>query len=131
MLSVNVCSLMSKHHDLANFINSLIVHRSNILLVAIQESWEIPYDDLVSITGFNIVYKNRTLSKGGGVAFYINSKISYRILNHLSHFYERNFECLTVELNIGKKRLLQVTSTNLPTLLLAQTQNIMTYLLVI
>ena len=106
MLSVNVCSLMSKHHDLANFINSLIVHRSNILLVAIQESWEIPYDDLVSITGFNIVYKNRTLSKGGGVAFYINSKISYRILNHLSHFYERNFECLTVELNIGKKKII-------------------------
>ena len=106
MLSLNVCSIMSKHNDLTCFINTLKTHRANIILIAIQETWDIPYADLVDIPGFNFVFKNRTLSKGGGVAFYINTNVSYRILNHLSHFYERNFECLTVELTIGKKKII-------------------------
>ncbi len=38
--------------------------------------------------------------------FFINENIPFKILNHLSHFHERNFECLTVELMIGKKTVI-------------------------
>ncbi len=104
MLSINVCSLMSKHAELLSFITMLKTHKCNVLLIAIQETWEIPYSDLLKLPGFNLVFKNRTTSNGGGVAFYIKHDVKYKILNNLSPFSERVFECLTIELVINKKK---------------------------
>ncbi len=61
---------MSKHGELTDFIKMLMTHRTNIILIAIQETWDIPYPDLVELPNFKLVFKNRTLSKGGGVAFF-------------------------------------------------------------
>ena len=104
MLSINVCSLMSKHEKLMIFINKLQAQNCNILLIAIQETWNLQYPDLVDIPNFKFVFKTRSLSRGGGVAFYILNNIQYKELIHLSYFEERVFECLTVELTINKKK---------------------------
>ncbi len=96
---------MSKHSNLVTFINMLLNHKCNIVLIAIQETWEIPHSELIQIPGFNFVSKNRTSSKGGGVAFYIKNSLKFKILNNLSHFTERVFECITIELELNKKKI--------------------------
>ena len=96
---------MSKHHDLVLFINNLSNHKCNIVLIATQETWEIPHNDLIQIPGFNFIFKNRSMSKGGGVAFYIKKSIKLKILNNLSHFTERVFECITIELELNKRKI--------------------------
>lgn len=104
MFSVNVCSLMSKFNEFREFINTLTDHKCNIIVIAVQETWDIPYPELVNIPNFNFIHKTRKLSKGGGVAFYIKQNIHYKVLNHLSHFDERVFECLTLEVTLNKKK---------------------------
>ena len=104
MLSVNVCSLMSKHTSLSSFL--LNIADKNVIIFAVQEVWEIPHTDLISIPGFNFSHKSRQMSRGGGVAFYIRNNIQFKLIDNLSRFYEKVFEYLTLELNVhGKKSL--------------------------
>ena len=58
-LSLNVCSLMSKHQNLSSTINDLLKKQVKIKVIAIQETWNIPYPDLVNISGFKLYYKTR------------------------------------------------------------------------
>ena len=51
------------------------------------------------------MYEARKSGQGGGVAFYIKNGISYKIVNNLLIFIEREFECITVEANINKKEI--------------------------
>lgn len=104
MLSVNVCSLMSKHDSLSNFITNLT--NKNVLTIAVQEVWEIPNIDLICIPGYNFVHKSRLLNRGGGVAFYIRNDIQFKIIDNLSHVHEKVFECLTLELNLNGKKII-------------------------
>ena len=103
-LSLNVCSLMSKFNELTVMIQNLQNEKCNLAVIAIQETWDIPYPELLQIPGFNLVFKTRSILKGGGVAFYINKNIKFKLINRLSPFIERQFECLTVEVIINKKR---------------------------
>ncbi len=128
MLSINVCSLMSKYNDLQNLISYLRTKECNILLIAIQETWDIKYPELVDIQKFKLVYKTRTATRGGGVAFYIRNDIQHKILTNLSYFEERVFECLTVELILNKKSVLSVIFINHLTLLMDLKLIIMTFL---
>ncbi len=103
-LSLNVCSLMSKFNELTVMIQNLQNEKCNLAVIAIQETWDIPYPELLQIPGFNLVFKTRSILKGGGVAFYINKNIKFKLINRLSPFIERQFECLTVEVIINKKK---------------------------
>ena len=105
-LSLNVCSLMSKHQNLSTTINEMLKKQALIKVIAIQETWNIPYPDLVNINGFKFFTKNRTNSRGGGIAFYIKNDISCKIKHNLSPFFEKEFECLTVEIVLNKKKVL-------------------------
>jgi hypothetical protein len=107
MLSINVCSLMSKYASLAKYINTLLKEKVNVKIIAIQETWNVPYPELVNIKNFNLVSNQRKNSRGGGVAFYIKNDINYKIVNNLTLMQEKLFESLTVEANInGNKCLL-------------------------
>ena len=68
--------------------------------------WSLAYPELVNIPNFKFVHKTRNLNKGGGVAFYVKNDIHFKILNDLSHFIEKEFECLTIEATINKKKVL-------------------------
>ena len=98
---------MSKHQNLSTTINEMLKKQALIKVIAIQETWNIPYPDLVNINGFKFFTKNRTNSRGGGIAFYIKNDISCKINHNLSPFFEKEFECLTVEIVLNKKSFTQ------------------------
>ena len=105
-LSLNVCSLMSKFDELSSLIIRLSTSNVNIKIIALQEIWNIPYPELVNIPNFKFAHKVRNVSKGGGVAFYVRNDIHFKIVSHLSHFIEKEFECLTIEATINRKKIL-------------------------
>ena len=74
--------------------------------MALQETWNIQNPNLVNIPNFNLVFKKRTKFRGGGVGFYIKQGITWKIIEHLSTFKEKIFECLTVEINLNNKKIL-------------------------
>ena len=121
-LSLNVCSLMSKHQNLSSTINDLLKKQVKIKVIAIQETWNIPYPDLVNISGFKLYYKTRPNSRGGGVAFYVKDDITCKIKPNLSTFIDKEFECLTVEILLNKKKMLLSNIYRSPTPTVNSTQ---------
>ena len=105
-LSLNICSLMSKFNKFSNFLANLSKHGVSINVIALQEIWNIPYNEIINIPGYNLVYEARKSAQGGGVAFYIKNGIFYKIIKNLSNFVEREFECLTIEATINKKKMI-------------------------
>jgi len=103
-LSLNVCSLMSKHSELSLFIQKLLNFNINIIAIALQEVWEISQPDLVYIPGFKLHLNTRKNNRGGGTAFYVKNDIPCKILNNLSYNYEKVFECLTIEIMLNKRK---------------------------
>ena len=97
---------MSKFDELSSLIIQLSTSNVNIKIIALQEIWNIPYPELVNIPNFKFVHKVRNVSKGGGVAFYVRNDIHFKIVIHLSHFIEKEFECLTIEAIINRKKIL-------------------------
>ena len=79
---------------------------TNITLIALQETWNIPNLNLVNIPNFNLIFKKRAKFRGGGVGFYLKQGISWKIQEHLSTFKEKIFECLTLEINLNNKKIL-------------------------
>ena len=105
-LSLNVCSLMSKHQNLSTAINDMLRKQVKIKVIAVQETWNVPYPELVNINGFKLFIKTRSNNRGGGIAFFVKDDITCKIKHNLSPFYEKEFECLTVEIVLNKKKLL-------------------------
>lgn len=104
ILNLNVQSLPSKLDNLQSFIQNLISNHVNIKIICLQEIWQIPFPDLISIPGFSFVYKQRTKNRGGGVGFFIKNDIKFKILTDLSPFSEKKFESLTIELTLNSKK---------------------------
>jgi exonuclease III len=62
ILSLNVQSLNAKHDKLKEFI--LMLEKDNVIIdvIALQETWNIKYPNLVSLPGYqNVCFKNRQL----------------------------------------------------------------------
>jgi exonuclease III len=98
-LSINIQSLNSKHAELCFTIEELQKKNIKIDVVAIQETWEIRYPELVNIPGFQtFVFKNRANMRGGGVGFYVRNGLNFSILDDLSPFEDKIFESLTIKL---------------------------------
>ena len=62
-----------------------------------------PNDD-VNIYGYNLIRSDRVVRDGGGVAIYLKSHLSYRILH--SNTFIQNSEYLIVEVNMYNEKLL-------------------------
>jgi hypothetical protein len=75
MLSINVCSLMSKHYSLSSYINEIIKKQVNVQVIAIQEIWDIPYPELISIKNFKLIQNPRTKMRGGGGGILLKGKL--------------------------------------------------------
>ncbi len=106
-LSLNIHSLMANFNCLSELIIDFANKGLNLIAIALQETWSVPYHDVVHIPGFNFVIKHRSQGRGGGVCFYIKETINYKTIDLLSASIDKEFECLAVELNIaGKKTLL-------------------------
>lgn len=49
MLSINVCSLMSKFENLSAFVLQMVKNRIDIKVIAVQETWNIPCPELLDL----------------------------------------------------------------------------------
>jgi hypothetical protein len=66
-LSINIQSLNSKYENLKDFILELNSKNLNVEIIAIQETWQVLYPELVSIPGYHpFISKQRVGMRGGG-----------------------------------------------------------------
>ena len=98
VLSLNIQSLPAKFNEFLDFLEELKNKNNSPDVVCLQEIWQTDNENLFKIAGYHLpIFKNRTLHKGGGVAIYIKSSLTYKILPELSIFSERIFESLFIE----------------------------------
>ena len=114
-LNINIQSLNSKYEKLKNCILSLTNNNIQIDLIALQETWSIKHPQLLDIPGFQqLVYKNRSRGRGGGVGFYIRNGLTYSVNNELSVFVDKVVESLTLDITfIHNNAMKQCTVTNI------------------
>ena len=105
-MSLNCQSLSSKHTSIKTLMKELANSNVHIDILALQETWRLPYTDLIQIPGYHFTYKQRSTNRGGGVGFYIKNSISYKLHEDLSHFTDNVFESITIEAKIQKKTYL-------------------------
>jgi len=110
-LSINIQSLMSKHENLTIELAELEKNNVCVDAIAIQETWDIKYSDLVSINGFcPVIFKRRRGMRGGGVGFYVRNGIQAEIIEGLSPFENKIIESLTVQLTYPDHKTVMLTS---------------------
>jgi hypothetical protein len=110
-LSLNVQSLQSKHEQLSIEIAELEEKNVIIDAIALQETWDVKYIDLVSLKGFNpLVFKRRRDMRGGGVGFYIRNGLTVEVIENLSPFENKIIEALTIKLTYPDSKIVYLTS---------------------
>ncbi len=71
ILSLNIQSLPSKYNALLDLITNLTNNNIRIDIIALQETWNIPYPDLLAIPGFHpLIFETRPRNRGGGWILY-------------------------------------------------------------
>ena len=102
LLSLNVQSLHSKYNQFKEFHDQLSENKCNFSIMALQEVFSIVDADIFQLENYHsIQFKTRTLSKGGGVAFYILKSLKYKVLEELSIFREKIFESLFIKVTLN------------------------------
>jgi hypothetical protein len=110
-LSLNVQSLLSKHEQLSIEISELELKNVTIDAIAVQETYDVKYTDLVPLNGFNpLVCKRRRDMRGGGVGFYIRNGLTVEIIENLSPFENKIIEALTIKLTYPDSKVTYLTS---------------------
>jgi hypothetical protein len=56
----------------------------NVKVIALQEIWAVSYPELIQIPGFSLVTKCRSNGRGGGMGFYLDSLLNFKIIPELS-----------------------------------------------
>jgi hypothetical protein len=105
-LSLNTQSLQSKHQNISLLLSELASKQINVDILALQETWRIPYTEIVAIPGYTFTHTHRTANRGGGVGFYIKNTITYKVIAELSPFTDNIFESITIEAKIHNKTYL-------------------------
>jgi exonuclease III len=109
-LSLNVQSLMSKHEQLAFEIAELEQNNISIDVIAVQETWDVRFPELVSLNGYNpIILKKRRGMRGGGVGFYVKKGLNAEIIENLSPFENKIIETLTIRLSYPNDKTVLLT----------------------
>jgi len=110
-LSINIQSLMSKHEQLVMEIAELEQKNIVVDVIALQETWDIKYPELVVLDGFNpVMFKRRRGMRGGGVGFYVRNGIHAEVVDDLSPFENKIIEALTIRITYPDKKSMLLTS---------------------
>ncbi len=102
-LSLNTQSLQSKHENIKILLTELASNNVHVDILALQETWRLPYLEIVNIPGYQFVHRHRTANKGGGVGFYIKNAITYKHIAELSTFVDNVFESITIEAKVHNR----------------------------
>jgi exonuclease III len=105
-LSLNVQSLQNKHESLLSFVNDVSSKNADIDIIILQEIWQIPDLSLIQIPNYDFVFKKRARFRGGGVGYYVKKGIQFKVIESMSCFVEKTFECLTIEIKLNGKKML-------------------------
>jgi len=94
----------------------------NVSIIALQETWNIPFLETIQLENFNFIHKQRESGNGGGIGFYVKKGIDFSIKSEFSPFTAKVFESLTLELPLKKGNLLissvyRSPSSDIPTFL--------------
>ena len=104
LLSLNIQGLASKFINFQEFLNELACHKFSFDIIGLQEIHSIVNKDFFNLNGYHdLINKNRVLSRGGGVGFYLSEAIKYKILDEVSIFHEMIFESLFIEAKLPDK----------------------------
>ena len=66
--SLNSQSLQSKHANISLLLSELASKHVNVDILALQETWRIPYTEIVEIPGYIFTHKHCTANRGEGWA---------------------------------------------------------------
>jgi len=102
---------MSKHSNLASEIAEFEQQNLCVDAIAIQETWDIRFPELLNLNGFNeILFKKRRSMRGGGVGFYVRNGLVAEIIEYLSPFESKIIEALTIKLTYPDNKSVLLTS---------------------
>ena len=127
-LSLNICSLNSKYDELKYLIYEIAKNNINVLAIAIQEIWQIPYPDLFSINEYTLILSQRKSGRGGGVGFYVKNGLNVKTCDDISLFHDKIFECLAIEITVSKKKHYLCNIYRTPSYNTVQCDNFLEYL---
>jgi hypothetical protein len=102
-LSLNAQSLQSKHENIKILLAELANKNVHVDILALQETWRLPYVETVDIPGYQFVHRHCTANKGGGVGFCIKNAITFKLVAELSTFIDNVFETITIEAKVHNK----------------------------
>jgi len=108
--SLNTQSLQSKFSQILSLFNDLTFHNCAPTVLALQETWNVPYPDLLNLPGYKLILSDRKTKNGGGVGFYIKDHLQFKVLQNLSTFEINVFESLTIEIQAGKSKKVILSS---------------------
>ncbi len=110
-LSINIQSLLSKHEQLVLEIAELEQKNIVVDIIALQETWDIKYPELVVLNGFNpVIFKRRRGMRGGGVGFYVRNGIQAEVIEELSPFENKIIEVLTIRITYPDSKSMLLSS---------------------
>ena len=107
ILHFNSRSLISNVSKIKHCLRQL---EKQVTALAISETWlSDEQADMVEIEGYNMFFTNRTHSKAGGTALYINKSYKSRSVSNMSFALDNIMECITVEIEIKKSKNLLIS----------------------
>ena len=90
VISLNIQSLQSKLNDLIAFLSNLNSKNIIIDVIALQETWAVPYPEAFSIPGYQKIVLNCREMTRGGVGFYVQNNIEFE-LQKIRHLFVKFF----------------------------------------
>ena len=83
LIHINAMSINNNFGKIDLLVNSLSTYKFPI--IGITETWlHSRSPPLFNINGYSLIRTDRTHGRGGGVAFYLNDKLKFRIRNDIS-----------------------------------------------
>jgi hypothetical protein len=65
ILNINIQSLTSKIDNLKALISTFHTKQTYIPVISLQEVWQIPFPEVISLPGYNFIHKQRSSGRGG------------------------------------------------------------------
>ena len=107
-MQLNIRGLFGKLSNLKDLVNR-VSHGKKIDIMLLCETWQNKNSPIISIPGYNYVYKSRKHKMGGGVGIFISERIRFTEVK-----LNVNYECIEyVVINITLKNKKQIDHSRL------------------
>lgn len=110
LISIIHFNSRSLNSNLAEIKHCLKELERKFTVIAISETWlDEEHIDTTEIEGYEMFYINRTQSKGGGAALFIDKKYKCKIVSYMSFAMANIMECVTVEIERENERNIRIS----------------------